>query len=74
MRDVLGRNLTVSEQDKVRTAINSCIDSFIGHKEWNLTPRTHHLICSECAAKKTVAGQKEIKNAYRGKRRGFVAD
>ena len=76
MHELLGRNLSPDEHDTLREIINTRIET---ETEWlktmqNLQRREHKLICSECAKSKTVFGGREIRNAYKGKRRGFVAN
>lgn len=72
--NILGREITADEHQQIKFIVENYIKSVFSGLEINEKPRTHKLICSECAASKTVIGHKEIKNVYKGKRRGFVAD
>lgn len=74
MQKVLGRELTIDEHTEVRQTVNMYLEDVANYQKLIETPREHHLICSECAAKKTVVGYKQIKNVYKGKRRGFVSE
>lgn len=71
---VIDRELTHDEHNQVKTITEAYIKGVLNGLDINETPRTHYLICTECAAKKTVVGYKEIKSVYKGKRRGFVAE
>lgn len=71
---IIDRKLTIDEHNQVKDVTEAYIKGVLNGLSINEKPRTHHLICSKCAATKTVTGYKEVKNAYKGKRRGFIAD
>ncbi len=71
--NILGRGLTIPEHNEVKEVIEKYIKGVLNGLDVNEKPRTHHLLCTECTAKRTIVGTKEIKNVYKGKRRGFVA-
>lgn len=73
IRGIIERDMTIPEQESVRNAVNEYVNAVLDQKEVQLTPMTHTLICRDCAKKRVVTGHKEFTNAYKGKRRGFVA-
>lgn len=78
IHEIIGRTLTPEEHENlkevIREYLSQCDEFARATEALHKGPLTHKLICKNCAATKEVVGHKEFKNAYKGKRRGFVAD
>lgn len=78
IHDIIGRVTTPEEHQRlkevIREYLSHCDEYANAVEALHKGPLTHELVCKECASKKTVVGYKEFRNAYKGKRRGFVAD
>lgn len=78
VHDIIGRNLTPEEHEQMRNVVREylshCDEYARAVEALHKGPLVHKLVCKDCSAAKTVTGHKEFKNAYKGKRRGFVAE